>query len=656
MDFFREQDIARRNTRMLVALFVVAVLLLIVLTNIVIAGALFWQTSQQPLPESGTLAFWLSSVDWRLFFTVGAGVAGVIGVVALFNWLRFAQGGRAVAEALGARPAQPATTDPLERRAQNIVQELSLAANMPVPPLYILDEERGINAFAAGVTPSNAVVAITRGAMIQLTREELQGVIGHEFSHILNGDMRLSIRLAAMLRGITFIGDIGSVLLHSASYSRPRRADKKDDRGGLLAVGLGLYLVGLLGGLMAGLIKSAISKQKEYLADASSVQFTRNPDGIGNALKVIGGYTPGTLVHSARAEELSHLFFGQVKHRLWTLFATHPPLDKRIRKVDPNWNGQFIARQTDHSAYAAAHLADEMGNAQARRALMAAGLAAAVTPVDYLHNDDTKITADTDSSAEPTISTPAGPTLAAAVLEAATDPLGAMALILGLLWQRGEGYTQQLEALNAANVRGLEHLVAQYGDELAKLTPELRLPLIELCLPALKQMSVAQYQTFKQLLMRFIQADARIDLFEWSLYQLIRHYLDPEFARVKTSKPRHATLKSVSEPLAVALGTLALQGDEDTGTAFARGAQLLDIAIVFPRQDQLTVTRFSQSITQLADCYPLLKVTILKAMATVAGHDGHISSRELTLIKAIAAVIDCPLPNKMLEDAIAVAQ
>lgn len=656
MDFFKEQDIARRNTRVLVVLFIAAVLLLIVLTNIVIAGALFWQTSPQQLTEGNTPQFWLASIDWRLFFTVGAGVAGVIGVVALFNWLRFAQGGRAVAEALGARPAQPATTDPLERRAQNIVQELSLAANMPVPPLYILDEERGINAFAAGVTPSNAVVAITRGAMVQLTRDELQGVIGHEFSHILNGDMRLSIRLAAMLRGITFIGDIGSMLLHSASYSRPRRADKKDDRGGLLAVGLGLYLVGLLGGLMAGLIKSAISKQKEYLADASSVQFTRNPDGIGNALKVIGGYTPGTLVHSARAEELSHLFFGQVKHRLWTLFATHPPLETRIRKVDPSWDGQFIERRTAHSAYAAANLADEMGNAQARRALMAAGLEAALLPLVYGNDLPVNGVPKKTPSVIAGEATNSAPTLAAAVIEAATDPLGAMSLILGLLWQRGDGYTQQIEALNAANIRGLEHLVAQYGDELAMLAPELRLPLIELCLPALKQMSVAQYQTFKQLLMRFIRADARIDLFEWSLYQLIRHYLDPEFARVKTSKPKYATLKSVREPLAVALGTLALQGDEDTGTAFARGAQLLDAAIIFPRQDQLTVTRFSQSITQLADCYPLLKVTILKAMATVAGHDGRISARELTLIKAIAAVIDCPLPNKMLEDAIAVAQ
>ena len=215
----------------------------------------------------------------------------VIGVVALVNWFNFARGGKQIANALGGTLVQPGTDDPLERRAANIVQEMALAANMPVPSLYVLNEEPGINAFAAGTSPANAVVAVTRGALKTLDRDQLQGVIGHEFSHILNGDMRLSIRLAAMLRGITFIGDVGGVLLRSSSHRRRYRSNKDDNQGAIVALGLGLYLVGLLGGLMAGLIKSAISKQKEYLADASAVQFTRNPEGIGDALKVIGGTT-----------------------------------------------------------------------------------------------------------------------------------------------------------------------------------------------------------------------------------------------------------------------------------------------------------------------------------------------------------------------------
>ena len=284
MDFFREQDIARRNTRLLTLLFGIAVLVLIAMTNLLLVGFVVFESG------GGHASLSDDMLDWQSFIAVGAVITLIIGAVVLVNWINFARGGKQVAAALGGRLVQPGTDDPLEQRAANIVQEMALAANMPVPSLFVLDEEAGINAFAAGTSPANAVVAVTQGALTSLNRDQLQGVIGHEFSHILNGDMRLSIRLAAMLRGITFIGDVGSILLHSASHRRRYRSSKKDDgRGAVLAIGLGLYLIGLLGGLMAGLIKSAISKQKEYLADASAVQFTRNPEGIGDALKIIGG-------------------------------------------------------------------------------------------------------------------------------------------------------------------------------------------------------------------------------------------------------------------------------------------------------------------------------------------------------------------------------
>ena len=649
MDFFREQDVARRNARLLTLLFTISVLVLILLTNILVAGTLFFRDVTQGQIESGNLRAIIASVDWRLFFGIGGGVAGIIGIVVLINWIRFAQGGKTVAEALGARPAVTSTTDPLERRAQNIVQEIALAANMPVPPLYILNDERGINAFAAGVSPGDAVVAITRGAMVQLTRDELQGVIAHEFSHILNGDMRLSIRLAAMLRGITFVGDIGAVLLRSTTHRSHRRSSngKNDSAAAALVLGLGLYVIGLLGGLMAGLIKSAISKQKEYLADASSVQFTRNPDGIGNALKVIGGYTPGTLVHTARAEELSHLFFGQVKHRLWTLFATHPPIEKRILKVDPRWNGEFITRDMNHQALEPA-LAEEMGLNQARRAFAAAASMAAVTSIDLdaPAPEQPKSRPQLAASSEPQPSA-RQTALAATVIEDAREPLGAMSLILALLWH-DEEQSKQIDAVHAADIRGLEGMVAQRGRELADLPVELRLPLIELCLPALKTISPDQYTTFKHLLLQFIRADGRIELSEWCLFQLVRHYLDPEFVRVKPSKPRFASLEKVSESLATALGTLAALGREETEIAFQRGATELELTLELPPTDALDVRSFSKAVETLADCYPLLKVSILKAMATVAAHDGEICSQELTLVKAIAAVIDCPVPNQFL--------
>ena len=636
MDFFREQDIARRNARLLTVLFVVAVFLLLAVINLFLAFAL---TATDTLENGYPTTIEFSRLDLRLTLLVSIAIIVVIGAVVLYNWVRFSQGGRSVAEALGARPAASNTENPQERRAQNIVQEIALAANMPVPPLYILDEEPGINAFAAGISPGDAVVAITQGAMDHLTRDELQGVIGHEFSHILNGDMRLSIRLMAMLRGITFIGDLGAIFSRSAISHRSRRRSNNSNNNtmGLLLIGLVLYLVGLLGGLMAGLIKSAISQQKEYLADASSVQFTRNPNGISDALKVIGGYTPGTLVHSARAEEMSHLFFGQVKHRLWLMFATHPPLEERIRRVDPQWDGAFITRPTNRPASESAD-DTETGIAQAQRSLAAAlPLALEATGVN-----DTPTSSEATEAQYPYA-------LAAEVIEDAREPLGAMSLLLALLWHEASPKNQRA-AVREANIKGLETLVVHRGSELQNLEPELRLPLIELCLPTLKTLSAPQYKTFKGLLINFVKADGKIELFEWCLYQLVRHYLDPHFVK-RSSRPQHAELKSVSESLAIALGTLALLGHGDTETSFQSGVHVLELPLTLPANNALGVQQFGKAIEQLANCYPLLKVTILKALASVAEQDGHISPRELTLIKAIGAVMDCPLPNTVLQTA-----
>ena len=388
---------------------------------------------------------------------------------------------------------------------------------------------------------------------------------------------------------------------------------------------------------MAGLIKSAISQQKEYLADASSVQFTRNPNGISDALKVIGGYTPGTLVHSARAEEMSHLFFGQVKHRLWLMFATHPPLEERIRRVDPQWDGAFITRPTKRPASESAD-DTETGIAQSQRSLAAAlPLALEATGVN-----DTPTSSEATEAQYPYA-------LAAEVIEDAREPLGAMSLLLALLWHEASPKNQRA-AVREANIKGLETLVVHRGSELQNLEPELRLPLIELCLPTLKTLSAPQYKTFKGLLINFVKADGKIELFEWCLYQLVRHYLDPHFVK-RSSRPQHAELKSVSESLAIALGTLALLGHGDTETSFQSGVHVLELPLTLPANNALGVQQFGKAIEQLANCYPLLKVTILKALASVAEQDGHISPRELTLIKAIGAVMDCPLPNNVLQTA-----
>ena len=620
MDFFREQEIARRNTRRLIGLFLLAVLALIVITNLLFIGLL----------TGGDLSYFFEYFDWSVFIVVGAFVAMVIGIVVLVNWLLFARGGKQVATALGGTLVQPATDDPMERRAANIVQEMALAANMPVPSLFVLNEETGINAFAAGTSPTNAVVAVTHGALTILSRDQLQGVIGHEFSHILNGDMRLSIRLAAMLRGITFIGDFGSALLRGSSHRRGFGGGKSNDQGAVVGLGLGLLLVGLLGGLMAGLIKSAISKQKEYLADASAVQFTRNPEGIGDALKIIGGHESGTLVEAGRATEMSHLFFGQVQHRLWSGFATHPPIEERINRIDPDWDGIFLSAPPEEIA-TEEEQADDPGHE------------AAISAIAVIATNTTMT--ETGGAAIPNATAREEAEL---LIQEARDPLGAMALVLALTWDPPHEVSQW-RALETKPIEGLADTVRRCCEPLRSRAVEQRLALLELCLPALRGLSTEQYRVFRGLLLEWINADGRTTLEEWCLFQVVRHFLDPEFLGTRPASPKHKSLNAVADDLAIVLGTMACLTEEDTDRAFNRGSDMLKLQLRLPEVSDLTVTNFGDAVESLAECYPLLKVSVLKAVAVVAADDGVISNIEMTLVKAMAATMDCPVPDAMLE-------
>ena len=620
MDFFHQQEIARRNTRRLIALFLLAVLALIVITNLLIIGLL----------TGGDLSYFFEYFDWSVFIVVGAFVAMVIGVVVLVNWLLFARGGKQVATALGGTLVQPATDDPMERRAANIVQEMALAANMPVPSLFVLNEETGINAFAAGTSPTNAVVAVTYGALTSLNRDQLQGVIGHEFSHILNGDMRLSIRLAAMLRGITFIGDFGSALLRGSSHRRGFGSSKSNDQGAVVGLGLGLLLVGLLGGLMAGLIKSAISKQKEYLADASAVQFTRNPEGIGDALKIIGGHESGTLVEAGRATEMSHLFFGQVQHRLWSGFATHPPIEERINRIDPDWDGIFLSAPPQEIA-TEEEQADDPGHE------------AAISAIAVIATNTTMT--ETGGAAIPNATAREEAEL---LIQEARDPLGAMALVLALTWDPPHEVSQW-RALETKPIEGLADTVRRCCEPLRSRAVEQRLALLELCLPALRGLSTEQYRVFRGLLLEWINADGRTTLEEWCLFQVVRHFLDPEFLGTRPASPKYKSFNAVADDLAIVLGTMACLTEEDTDRAFNRGSDMLKLQLRLPEVSDLTVANFGDAVESLAECYPLLKVSVLKAVAVVAADDGVISNIEMTLVKAMAATMDCPVPDAMLE-------
>ncbi|MDZ4199116.1 MAG: M48 family metallopeptidase, partial [Kiritimatiellia bacterium] len=331
MDFFSHQEDARRKTRLLVFYYGLAVALILVSVYLVLVIGLGAAASGE---EESVIRWW----NPQLFLSVSVGLLALIGAGTLYKIHQLAQGGEFVARSLGGRRVDPATTDVAERRLLNVVEEMAIASGAPVPPVFVM-EEKGINAFAAGMTPSDAVIGVTRGCLETLTRDELQGVMAHEFSHILQGDMRLNLRLMGVLHGILLIALAGYFLFRS-SLSAPRSRSRENKDGGglrfaLVLLGLALLVIGYIGVVFSKLIKSAVSRQREFLADASAVQYTRNPSGIAGALRRIAGYSGGSRILSPEAEEASHLFFANSLSSAWAgLLATHPPLSERIRRID----------------------------------------------------------------------------------------------------------------------------------------------------------------------------------------------------------------------------------------------------------------------------------------------------------------------------------
>lgn len=657
MDFYAEQDNARRNTRLLVLAFLLAVVALILISNVLFA-MLFYFTGVFGRPHAGddTLQSFLAGFSWETFAFVSLGVVSTVFVVVLVKWIQLAAGGKVVAERLGGVRILPQTDDRNERRCLNVVEEMALAAGLPVPPVYLLAGERGINAFAAGISPADAVIGITRGSIENFNREQLQGVIAHEFSHILNGDMRLNIRLAALLKGITFVGDIGEVLVRGGRRQQRSYSKSKNMPAQLLLIGLALWVLGWLGGLFAGFIKAAISRQKEYLADASAVQFTRNPQGVANALKVIGGYVPGTFIVEARASELSHIFFGQIASSLWLVFATHPPLEQRIRRLEPGWNGEYI-RSTRESRYVGTS-ADQVRREReqtAGKVAVAATIAAAVMGAEAG-------SAVRQAAADATFAELAAPVteISDALREHAHDPFGATAIAYALLLGADSRVqSEQLAVLEKmaekTGIRGLVATVNELAPQLKLLPAQFRLPLLEMSLPALKCMSLPQYQNFKRTLLALARADQSIDLYEWCMYQVIRHYLDPEFVQVQASRAEHRKAVHVRQEYRTVLSVLAWHGhadEEQRAAAFARGADAVGLHnIVLRPLSECGVTEFSKAVSKLANCYPLLKPRLLKGMAQCAAHNDKLTAVEVEILVSVAAVMDCPVPASVRQNA-----
>ncbi|VAW79231.1 Heat shock protein HtpX / FIG017973: domain of unknown function [hydrothermal vent metagenome] len=644
MNFFESQHRVRKHTARLVALFVVAVVLLIGMTNLLVMLAFGYLNSQQ-LQDSGTL---FQQMDWQTFAAVSVGVAAVVLFGSLYKIMALSAGGKVVAEALGGKLIAQNTDDLNQRKLLNVVEEMAIASGTPPPPVYLLENEEGINAFAAGFSPRDAVIGVTRGTIEHLSRDELQGVIAHEFSHIFNGDMRLNIRLMGMLNGILVLGMIGYYILYSTSYSRRSRNSGKS-AGGILALAIGLMVIGFAGTFFGGMIKAAVSRQREYLADASAVQFTRNPEGIAGALKRIGGLEFGSKIENPGAPEVSHAFFAQgVSGFMQSLSATHPPLNKRILRIDPQWDGNFSVSDSPDKKSSTDEAVADKAEPMSREALAqkvatvvaGAAMVDVANAIEQIGNPGQ----ETISHARALIAR-----LPAVIKEVAHEPYGARAVIYTLLLNKEEGVrARQLKLLKDHADPDVFALTLKLIPELEELDINFRLPTIDIAVPSLKQLSLGQYKQFKTNLVALIEADDRVDLLEWSLQKILLNHLEAHFFKLRPAKARYSNLRQLRNEVEMVLSVMANAGQQDQArieAAFGAATKTLDFnKLELLDRNKISLGDLDIALQKLVKLKPLVKPQLLKACAASVSHDKIISPVEAELLRAFSDVLDCPMP------------
>lgn len=642
MNFFESQDRVRKNTTLLVVLFVLAVVALIIMTNVLIMIVFGFIDSQQ-LRDGGTF---IRQMDWQTFVAVGAGVSVVVLAGSVYKIMALSAGGKVVAESLGGQLIPRNTRDFKQRKLLNVVEEMAIASGTPAPPVYLLADEPGINAFAAGFSPRDAIIGVTQGAIDHLSREQLQGVIAHEFSHIFNGDMRLNIRLMGALNGILILGILGYYLLYSASFSGRRRSNGKGAVA-ILALAIGLMAIGFAGTFFGGLIKASVSRQREYLADASAVQFTRNPDGIAGALKRIGGLESGSKVENPGAPEVSHAFFAQgISGFMQWLWATHPPLAKRILRIDPHWDGKFDF--SDRADLAQDEIQAGESDAMKRQALagkvaaVAAGAAVAdvLTAIDQIGN----LKQEAVDYARTLLAE-----LPMVIKEAAREPYGARAIIYSLVLDKGqEVRPRQLKQLREHADPDVYALTLTLMPRMDELDIKYRLPVIDIAVPALKQLSLSQYKSFRANLIALIEMDSKIDLIEWSLQKILFNHLDGQFFELAPMKARYSDPGELKKEIELVLSVMAQAGAQTQSgmeEAFAAAAQTLESSgLALLAKNQVRISDLDLALEKLEKLKPPAKSRLLKACVASIAHDQRASAVELELLRAFAGVLDCPMP------------
>ncbi|MDP1558158.1 MAG: M48 family metallopeptidase [Nitrosomonas sp.] len=631
MNFFKAQDHARQSTFKLVVLFSLAVFALILFTNLLVMFALGYVNTDQLTAESFAQQF-----DGQTFLLIGSGVLVTVLFGSLYKINSLGGSGAKVAEMMGAELIVASGGDINKQKVLHVVEEMAIASGTPVPPVYLLPED-SINAFAAGNCPSNAVIGITRGCIEKLSRDELQGVIAHEFSHILNGDMRLNIRLIGILHGILLLGIIGYYLLRVGGHSRNSK-----NNGGIVFLALGLIVIGYGGTFFGNLIKAAVNRQREYLADASAVQFTRNPGGVAGALKRIGSDAMGSIIQNPHGVEISHALFSEgMEHSFTRLFATHPPLEKRIRNIEPNWNGKFEYKPVIEVQLKPAAQSQAQGVKKA--AALMAGAAAVMRNEGFVDRVGQLSSGQIDYAQQLLSELPAE------IKQAAHNPFAARALIYFMVLDNDpEMRQQQLQYLASAADEGVYAETIKLVKKIPQLALAHRLPLLDMALSTLRQLSKRQYLVFKDNLNALVAMDDKILLFEWSLQKILFHHLDVVFGQTSKQKTGQLSLKQTQPACAVVLSFL-IYADKQQGMSneavFAAAREKLEgLDIELLPVTEISLDQVGESLDQLARLTPLKKPLLLKACAKAIVADQQITAAEVELFRAIADLIDCPMP------------
>ncbi|MES2308107.1 MAG: M48 family metallopeptidase [Verrucomicrobiota bacterium] len=615
MDFFKAQDQAHQKTRHLLLCFSLALLGLVLSLYFLTWLACSWFTPKhfQATLWHPILAFW-----------VVASTTIIVGFSTLFKIHSLSSGGYVVAESLGGRLLLPNTTSPQEKRLLNIVEEMAIASNMPPPAVYLL-EEPSINAFAAGFSPSDQIIGVTRGCIETLNRDELQGVIAHEFSHLLNGDTRLNMRLIGVVFGILIISLMGEQLMNSARWMR---GSKETDRAtiAILFLGLGLLLIGSVGSFFGNLIQAAISRQREFLADASAVQFTRNPRGIVGALKKIGGLPESSLIRNAPAQEASHLFFSNGISGFWHfLLSTHPPLEERIRAIDPEFNGVFPSVNRIQETPASPQQSN--------------------TPIQNFSSTEPTFV-PSSASIKPSNNTPFifAPTINEAWKKWLSEADQAWGTLLALLVLESESQRSMTQEWIKNEVPpAVFDAYLKISPKIEVLTTPLRHSIALHSITALRGLSKEQYQQFSWSLEQIIALDGEVQLFEYAIQKMVRRHLEPYFQQRPPTSILYQNWNEIEEHAQLLLSAFTyLQGldQEKASLAFQKNWLQLALKTGSPLPpESCSLEKIDHALQFLVSASDALKAKIIQACQSIVTDDGVIQDTEATLLLAVTALL-----------------